>query len=63
VFGTEANSALEVGLIGCGGRGNWIGAIFPEFAGARIVALADGTPADGALQGSRRDAGVPVRDG
>src|ERR1022692_2072388 len=41
VFGTEANSAVEVGLIGCGGRGNWIGAFFPEFAGARIVALAD----------------------
>jgi hypothetical protein len=22
-----------VGLIGCVGRGNWIGAFFPEFAG------------------------------
>ena len=41
VFGTEANSTVEVGLIGCGGRGNWIGPFFPEFAGARIVALAD----------------------
>jgi myo-inositol 2-dehydrogenase/D-chiro-inositol 1-dehydrogenase len=41
VFGTQANSAVEVGLIGCGSRGNWIGAFFPEFAGARIVALAD----------------------
>jgi predicted dehydrogenase len=41
VFGTQANSAVEVGLIGCGGRGNWIGAFFAEFAGARIVALAD----------------------
>jgi len=41
VFGTQANSAVEVGLIGCGGRGNWIGAFFPEFTGARIVALAD----------------------
>ena len=41
VFGSQANSAVEVGLIGCGGRGNWIGAFFPEFAGARIVALAD----------------------
>ncbi|HLY20117.1 MAG TPA: Gfo/Idh/MocA family oxidoreductase [Bryobacteraceae bacterium] len=41
VFGTQANSAVEVGLIGCGGRGNWIGGFFPEFAGARIVALAD----------------------
>ncbi|MFN7992639.1 MAG: Gfo/Idh/MocA family oxidoreductase [Bryobacteraceae bacterium] len=41
VFGTQANSAVEVGLIGCGGRGNWIGEFFPEFAGARIVALAE----------------------
>jgi myo-inositol 2-dehydrogenase/D-chiro-inositol 1-dehydrogenase len=41
VFGSQANSAVEVGLIGCGGRGNWIGAFFPEFAGARIVALAE----------------------
>ncbi|HVN06934.1 MAG TPA: Gfo/Idh/MocA family oxidoreductase [Bryobacteraceae bacterium] len=41
VFGSQANSAVEVGLIGCGGRGNWIGKFFPEFAGARIVAVAD----------------------
>ncbi|MBI5283139.1 MAG: Gfo/Idh/MocA family oxidoreductase [Candidatus Solibacter usitatus] len=41
VFGTQANSAVEVGIVGCGGRGNWIGPFFPEYAGARIVALAD----------------------
>jgi len=41
VFGTQANSTVEVGLIGCGGRGNWIGPFFPEYTGARIVALAD----------------------
>ncbi|MCW5980712.1 MAG: Gfo/Idh/MocA family oxidoreductase [Bryobacteraceae bacterium] len=41
VFGSQANSAVEVGLVGCGGRGNWIGPFFPEFTGARIVALAD----------------------
>jgi predicted dehydrogenase len=41
VFGSQANSAVEVGMAGCGGRGNWIGPFFPEFAGARIVALAD----------------------
>lgn len=40
-FGSQANSTVEIGLIGCGGRGNWIGPFFPEFAGARIVALAD----------------------
>src|SRR5512144_3153015 len=41
VFGSQANSTVEVGLVGCGGRGNWIGPFFPEFTGARIVALAD----------------------
>ena len=25
-FGTQANSAVELGLIGAGGRGSWIGA-------------------------------------
>ncbi|MBE7541871.1 MAG: Gfo/Idh/MocA family oxidoreductase [Bryobacteraceae bacterium] len=40
-FGTQANSTVEIGIVGCGGRGNWIGPFFPEFAGARIVALAD----------------------
>src|SRR4051794_41890980 len=41
VFGSQANSTIELGLIGCGGRGNWIGPFFPEYTGARIVALAD----------------------
>jgi predicted dehydrogenase len=41
VFGSTANSAIEVGIVGCGGRGNWIGPFFPEYAGARLVALAD----------------------
>lgn len=41
VFGTQANSAVEVGLIGCGGRGNWIAPFFVEYAGARMVAMAD----------------------
>jgi len=40
-FGSQANSTVEVGLVGCGGRGNWITAFFPEFTGARVVALAD----------------------
>ncbi len=41
VFGSQANSTVEVGLVGCGGRGNWIAPFFPEFTGARVVALAD----------------------
>mgnify|MGYP005834400495 FL=1 len=40
-FTAQANSTVEIGIVGCGGRGNWIGPFFPEFTGARIVALAD----------------------
>jgi myo-inositol 2-dehydrogenase / D-chiro-inositol 1-dehydrogenase len=40
-FTYQANSTVEVGIVGCGGRGNWIAPFFPEHAGARIVALAD----------------------
>ncbi len=41
VFGSQANSALEIGIAGCGGRGNWIGKLFQEHVNIRIVALAD----------------------
>src|SRR6266540_476420 len=41
VFGTQANSALEIGLIGCGNRGKFISGLFKEHVGARVVALAD----------------------
>mgnify|MGYP001572968471 CR=1 FL=1 len=41
VFGTAANSTVELGLIGCGNRGLWIGSLFVEHTGARFVALAD----------------------
>jgi myo-inositol 2-dehydrogenase / D-chiro-inositol 1-dehydrogenase len=40
-FGSQANSTVEIGIIGCGSRGNWIGPFFPEYTGARIVAVAD----------------------
>ena len=41
VFGYQANSTVEVGLVGCGGRGNWLAPFFPEHTGARMVAVAD----------------------
>jgi predicted dehydrogenase len=41
VFGSQANSAIEIGLVGCGSRGNWVGGLFQEFTGARIVAMHD----------------------
>jgi myo-inositol 2-dehydrogenase / D-chiro-inositol 1-dehydrogenase len=37
----QANSTVELGLLGCGSRGNWIAPFFVEYAGARIVAAAD----------------------
>ena len=44
VFGAEANSSIEIGIIGCGGRGVYIGGFFLEDANVRIVALADPIP-------------------
>ena len=41
VFGAEANSALEIGLVGCGGRGSWIANLFAESGKYRLVACAD----------------------
>ena len=40
VFGSQANSALEVGLIGCGMRGT-LDAVKLKGIGARFVALHD----------------------
>src|SRR5262245_49346984 len=40
-FGSKANSTIELGLVGCGGRGNWISPFFTELTGARFVAVAD----------------------
>jgi len=41
VRGTEANSAIELGMIGCGGRGNWIAKLFAKAGTYRFVACAD----------------------
>ena len=41
VFGSAANSAVEIGIVGCGGRGNWIGDLFLKHGEARVVAVAD----------------------
>jgi predicted dehydrogenase len=40
-FGSQANSALNVGIIGAGGRGAFIGGFFIEHTGARITDIAD----------------------
>ncbi len=41
VFGAAANSKIEIGLIGCGGRGSWLGPLFEEAGSFRWVACAD----------------------
>src|SRR5262245_55444868 len=38
---TEANSKIDLGLIGCGGRGTWIAGLFAKHGGYNIAALAD----------------------
>jgi len=44
VSGTQANSRLEVGVIGLGGRGKWIADLIKEHGGYQITALADYFP-------------------
>ena len=39
--GAEANSKLELGLIGPGGRGRWIGNLFEKNTPTKVVATAD----------------------
>ena len=41
VRGTQANSAVRVGLLGCGGRGTGVATGMAQNAGARIAALGD----------------------
>jgi predicted dehydrogenase len=40
-FTYQANSTVELGLVGCGSRGNWISDLFLEYTLVRFVALAD----------------------
>ena len=41
VHGTAANSAVRVGLLGCGGRGTEDATNLVDTGGARVVALGD----------------------
>jgi len=41
VRGSTANSAVTLGVIGCGGRGTWIADLFQKHGGYQVVALAD----------------------
>jgi myo-inositol 2-dehydrogenase / D-chiro-inositol 1-dehydrogenase len=41
VRGTQANSAVEIGIIGTGGRGVWLGDLIQKNTGMKVVALSD----------------------
>ena len=41
VRGAAANSKVNLGLIGCGGRGKWIAELFKQHGGYNVVAVAD----------------------
>jgi myo-inositol 2-dehydrogenase/D-chiro-inositol 1-dehydrogenase len=41
VRGAEANSKIALGMIGCGGRGNWIAELFRKHGRYELVAAAD----------------------
>lgn len=41
VRGAEANSKINIGLIGCGGRGAWVMDFFQKHGGFNVVACAD----------------------
>ena len=44
VGAADANGKLELGIIGCGGRGQWIGKLFEQHGNAKVVALHDYFP-------------------
>ena len=41
IGGAEANSKIDIGLIGCGGRGKWIANLFLKDGNYNLVAVAD----------------------
>jgi len=41
LHGAEANAKINLGLIGCGGRGQWIANLFAKHGGYNLVAAAD----------------------
>lgn len=44
VFGADANTRIELGLIGCGGRGRWIADLFAQTGKYHLAACADYFP-------------------
>src|SRR5271168_2940605 len=55
VFGSQANSAVRLGLLGCGNRGTSVATSFSKSTTAQVVALADIFPDKLALGRSHFD--------
>ena len=65
VRGAEANSKIELGLMGCGGRGRWIANLFAASGHFQVVAVhdyfqdrADGAGTDHKVDAKRRYTGL-----
>ena len=41
VRGSQANSRIEIGIVGCGGRGRFVGKLFEQHTPTKVVALHD----------------------
>jgi len=44
MFGAPTGAKIDIGLIGCGGRGQWIAELFRKHGGYNVVAVADYFP-------------------
>jgi len=64
VRGFQANSALRLGIVGCGGRGNFVLDKFKQATNSRVVALADPFPDNaGRIKQRYAEAGAKVFGG
>ena len=58
VRASRANDKVDIGIIGCGGRGSWIANLFQKHGGYNVVALADYFPER--VEGVGGKLGVPA---
>ena len=59
--GAEANSKINVGLIGCGNRGKWVADLFQKHGGYNFVAVADYFPDHADAAGEKLQVAAPNR--
>ncbi len=59
MFGAPSGAKVDIGLIGCGGRGQWIAELFRKHGGYNVVAVADYFPDKADAAGDKF--GVPAQ--